>query len=102
MSSQDRPFAVEQPHHDLLAPDGPHRGDADVDVAAIDVERDLAVLGTLLLDDVEVGEDLDPADEARRQVGRQFGDFAQDPIDPGSDPKAGRVGLEVQVAGAVA
>ena len=71
-------------------------------VAAVDVERDLAVLGALLLDDVELGEDLDPADETRRQVRGQFGDLAQDAVDAGTDPQAGRVRLEVQVAGPVA
>ena len=70
--AQDRPVAVEQAHDDLLAPDRAHRGDPDVDRTAVDVEGDLAVLGALLLDDVELGEDLDPAHEARRQVRGEF------------------------------
>ena len=68
----------------------------------LDLEGDLAVLGALLLDDVELGQDLDPAHQAGGQVGRQFGDLAQDAVDAGPDPEARGVRLEVQVAGSVA
>ena len=58
---------VEQPQHDLLAPEGGQRGDAEVHVAAavLDLEADLdaAVLGQALLRDVQLGHDLDARGE---------------------------------------
>ena len=54
---QQRPRAIEQAHHDLLAPHGLHRGDADIDIAAVELHGQLAVLAAMTVDDVHLREE---------------------------------------------
>jgi len=56
---EDRAALVEQPEHDLLAPDRLGGRDPDVDVALSLVDSHLAVLRPVTIDDVHVGQNLD-------------------------------------------
>ena len=61
---------VEDAQDGRLAAHERQRGDADVDPATVDVERDAPVLGHAALGDVEVGHDLDARDDAGHQAPR--------------------------------
>ena len=78
------------------------RRHADVDFLAVDVDRELTVLGAASLDDVHVGHDLDPTDQARARSCRELQDLLQRTVDakPHANEVLGR--LDVHVRGAVA
>ena len=52
-------FFVEDAQDGVLAVDGRHDGDAEVDEAALVADAETAVLGDAALGDVELGHDLD-------------------------------------------
>ena len=99
---EQRPALVEHPQHAALAPDRGHRRDPDVDLAAVDGHRDLAVLGAAALDDVHVGHDLEAAHEGRRHRRRELDGVVERAVDAEADPQLLVLGLDVDVGGPVA
>ena len=72
---------VEDPQHDLFAPEGRQRVDAEVDGARLrELHLDAAVLRHAALGDVELGHDLESRGEPRAEIRWGFGDFAQDAV----------------------
>ncbi len=90
---------VEQSHHHALAVERRHRGDADVDLAALEAQGDVAVLGNVALGDVHVRHDLHATDEGGlKMLGRlRLGD--QHAIDAVLDPQIALERLDVHVGG---
>ena len=77
--------------------------DADVELAAVDLDLDLAVLRAAALDDVHVGHDLDAADERRRHRRRAASrTLVQRAVGADADAHAVLLRLDVHVGGAVA
>ena len=95
---------VEQPHHDLLAPQRGQARDAEVEVAAavldLHLDLDAAVLRQALLRDVELGHDLDARDERVLQLHGQRHHVVEDAVDAEADAELLLVGLDVDVGGA--
>src|SRR2546429_432507 len=77
--------AIEQPQHDLLAPDRLERCDPDVELATVHRHADLTVLRPTALDDVHVRKHLDARGKRRSSGGGQVRDVAQHTVDPESD-----------------
>ena len=77
------------------------RGHADVDPAAVDVQRDAAVLGHAALGDVEVGHDLDARDHAGHEAPRHARGLAEHAVDAVAHDEVALDGLEVDVGGAL-
>ncbi len=88
---------VEHPQHDLLAPHGRQGGGPQVDVAAVEPDRDPAVLRQPPLGDVDVGHDLEPGDQRRLDAAGDLVDLVQHAVDAEPDPHVGRGRLQVQV-----
>lgn len=61
MQAEQRSGLVQQPQHDLLAVHGSDHRRPDLDRALVDQHRELPVLGTLTLDNVQLSQDLDAA-----------------------------------------
>ena len=80
---------------------GRHGRDADVDRAALDVQREAAVLREAGLRDVEAAHDLQAADHRAQHVERRFRRVVQDAVDAHPDHDVARRGLDVEVGGAV-
>ena len=96
-----RPALVQDPHHALLAEHGGHRRDPDVDAPAVDLGGELAVLGLAALDDVHVGQDLDPADQGARHGDGQAEHVVEGAVDAEPDPQLAVARLQVDVRGPV-
>ena len=94
---------VEQPHDDLLAPQGGEHGHAEVEVAAsvldLHLDLDMPILGPPLFRDVELGHDLDAGDERVPQLHGQRHHVVEDPVDAEPDAELLLVGLDVDVRG---
>ena len=92
---------VEQPHDDPLAVQHGNDRDADVDLAAVHLKLDAAVLRQALLGDVQPGHDLQPADDGRlKSVDlRRRGLLLQQAVDAVADLHARGLRLDVHVAG---
>ncbi len=88
---------VQQPQHDLLAMDGRHRRDADVDGSSVDRDAELAVLGPATLDDVQVGHHLDATGERRCHPRRQLDRFGHGTVHAVADAHVILGGLDVDV-----
>ncbi len=92
---------VQQPHDDALAVQ--HRDDrhADVDLAAVHLELDAAVLRQPLLGDVQPGHDLEPADDGGLKAVdfRRGGLGLEDAVDAIADLDSRGLRLDVDVAG---
>jgi len=91
---------VEDTHDDAFAED--HRDDADTEVylSIADLDLEAAVLGDAAFGDVEIGENLDAADDGGLKLtdlGRNIG-IAKDAIDPVANHKVVFIGLDVNVA----
>ena len=71
-------------------------------LAAVELDGDLAVLGTAALDDVHAGHDLDPADHAGSHLGGQGHGVVQGAVDAVPDPDVSVLRLDVDVGGPVA
>ena len=97
---QDRGL-VQDSHHDLLPVDRGEGRDAQVDLLAADLQRDAAVLGDAPLGDVEVGHDLEAADDAGVDLAGLGGHLVQDAVDAVAHPHLGLLRLDVDVGGAV-
>ena len=91
--------AGEQAQHRLLAVQGRHGRDPQVDFAEGGAQPGAAVLGQPALGDVEFGHDLDARDQLRGERLGQVGDLAQHAVDAHAHAQPARIGLEVQVAG---
>ena len=92
---------VEQPHHDPFAVDhGDHR-DADVDLAAADLQHNPAVLRKPALGDVQSGHDLQAADDCRLEAAdlRRHRLRVEHAVDAVADPQPRLLRLDVYVAG---
>ena len=100
--AEDRAGLVEDPHDALLAPDGGDGGHPDVDLLAVDLCAQLAVLGPTPFDDVHAGHDLDAADQADAHGGGERQDFLERAVDPVAHPDAELGRFDVDVRGAVA
>ncbi len=72
---------VQQAQHHPLAVGRGQRGNADVHLATADPQRDTPVLRDALLGDVQLGHDLDPRDQQRRQLALGLHHFAEDAVD---------------------
>ena len=76
-------------------------GDAHVDRPPADAQADAAVLRQALLGDVELGHDLQPADQRGVQRLVRLHHLAQRAIHPKAHRAAALVGLDVDVARAI-
>ena len=85
----------------VLAVHGRHDGDAEVDGAAADLHAEAAVLGDPLLRDVQLGHDLDAADDRGVVLlGHRLHGRLQHAVDAVLDDDLGVAGLDVDVRGA--
>ena len=92
---------VEQAQHRAFAMHAGQRRHPHVDRAPADAQRDAAVLRQALLGDVELGHDLQPADEGRVQRLVGLNHLAQRAVHAEAHGRGALVGLDVDVAGAV-
>ena len=90
---------VQQAQHHALAVAGRDGGDAHINRAAGDPQRDTAVLGQTFLGDVQLGHDLDARHHQRRHGAAGLQDLLQHAVDPESDCEAVLVGLDVDIRG---
>ena len=94
------PVLVEDAHHDALAVQHGNDRDADVDLAALDLELDPPVLRDALFGDVQPRHDLQAADDRRLEsvdLGRHRL-LLEHAVDPVADLHALFLGLDVDVA----
>ena len=88
---------VEEPQHHLLAVQrGDHRR-AHVDGTAVDLERELTVLRTAALNDVQVGEHLDAARDGHAHLDREFDRIGQRTVDAVPHANLALVAFDVDV-----
>ncbi len=92
---------VEHAQDDLLTPHGRQGGDPQVDAAATQLDGDPAVLRDASLGDVDVGHDLQAADQGRLHRARHRVDLVQHAVDAVAHPHVALGRLEVQVGGPV-
>ncbi len=93
---------VQQAQHGALAVGAGQGGDAHVDGARAQAQADAAVLGQALFGDVQVGHDLQSRDQRCMQCAVGLHDFAQVAVHAKAHAGMALVGLDVDVAGAVA
>ena len=98
---EQRRALVEHAHDDLLAVHRRQRRDAEVDLLAGDVRRHASVLRDALLGDVEVGHDLQAADEAGLHLLRRAHHLVQHAVDAVPDAHVVLGRLDVDVGRAV-
>ena len=92
---------VEDPQHRRLALHQRHHGDANVDVAVLEVEADAAVLRQAPLGDVQLAHDLDSRDHGRGLAARHARRVRHHAVDAVADGERPVVeGVEVHVGGA--
>ena len=91
---------VQQAHDHALAEHGGDCGDAQIELLALDPQRDAPVLGQAPLGDVELGHDLDPGDDGRGGAYRGRVHLLQDAVHPIADLQLVGEGLDVDVRGA--
>ncbi len=97
IEGQEDGGSVEQPHHDGLAVDGRHGGDADVDPPAVRRDPDAPVLGQAALGDIHLGHDLDARGERGPESARGSLLIVEQPVDTVADVQAVLEGLDVDV-----
>ena len=90
---------VQEPQGNAFALDGGHRGDADVDRRAFELQVDPSVLRHAALGNVEPGHDLQTGDHRALQRLDVFrhGDLDQAAVDPVADPQIRAERLDVDV-----
>ena len=97
-------FLVEQPEHDLLAPQRRQRGNAEVELlllaADLHLQHDAAVLRQPLFADVELRHDLEARGDGVFQFQRRIHDRLQNAVNAEADAELFFVRLHVNVAGA--
>src|SRR5690606_31382555 len=91
---------VQQSEDDALAVQRGQRRDAHVDLAITHAQADAAVLRHPPLRDVELGHDLQAADDGGRQPARRRWRFLEHAVDAVAHAQSAEVRLEVHVAGA--
>ena len=92
---------VEDADHGVLAVDGGHDAHAEVDGPAPHLELEATVLGLALLGDVQLGHDLDAADDGGGEAPVDgLGGGIQAAVDAVLDLETGGHGLQVDVGGA--
>ncbi len=94
--------AVQEPHDDLFAVAGGQDRDAQVDGAAAHADGDLAILGNAPLGNVEIGHDLHARDEGRVHLVGDLPHVEEHAVDPVADLGVFFLGLDMNVAGALA
>ncbi len=94
------PFAVEQTEHHALAVQRGRRGHTHVDRAILQPQTDAAILRQPTLGDVEIGHDLEPADDRRREMRRRRRRGLQHAVDAIADAQPIGERLEMHVGGA--
>src|SRR5208282_774462 len=96
-------FLVQQPEHDLLAPERGQSGDAEIELlflaADLHLQHDPAVLRQSLFADVELGHDLEARSYGVLQFQRRIHDQLQNTVNTEADAKFFFVRLHVNVAG---
>src|SRR5215213_49630 len=92
---------IEQPQHDLLTEGRGQGGDPEVYLLATEFYREAPILGQPLLRDVHLGQQLEPGRYAVLELGRDRHDLPQDAVYPETDRHLARLGLNVDVRGAV-
>ncbi|MDT4806976.1 hypothetical protein FQZ97_398160 [compost metagenome] len=98
-----RAGGVEDPHHDLLAPEGGQGIDAKIDGLGLGyLHLDPAVLGLAPFGDIQGGHHLQACGDAGGQLDGRLGHFMQHPVGTKAHAVGALVGLEVQVGGAAA
>ena len=92
---------VENPHDDPLAEEHRDHADADVDLASAHLELYPPVLREALLGDVQVGHDLDTADDRRLELADLRGDrgVLKHAVDAIADAQVVLVRLDMNIAG---
>ena len=90
---------VENTHDHRLAVQRRHRRNADVNFAALEAQRDVAVLRNIALGDIHSRHDLDAADERRLQVLGRLRLRYQHSVDAILDAQLGLKRLDVHIAG---
>ena len=96
-------FFVEQPEHDLLAPERGQSGDAEIELlllaANLHLQHDAAVLRQPLFADVELRHDLQARGDRVLQFQRRIHDQLQNAVNTEAHAEFLFVGLHVNVAG---
>ena len=87
------------PDDDLLTEDRGKRRQPEVARLVVMLNRDAAVLRVLPFDDVEVGDDLEPADDRRGHRRLDEQDVLELAVDSVADPQAAFLGIEMNVGG---
>ena len=88
---------VEDAHHDRLAVYARQRHDSQVDVSAVDLQPDAAVLRQAPLGDVQVGHDLHARDHPRGCSPWNRRDVLQDAVDAEAHTQLVPIGSEMDV-----
>ena len=94
--------AIEQSQYGLFAPDRRVRRRADVEAAAVDRGAESPVLRRAMFGDVHPRQHLQARNDRRSQRRQQIRDLVQQAVDAEPDLEAVLVGLEVNVARAIA
>ncbi len=87
------------PDDDLLAEDRGKCRQPQVARLVVVLDGDPAVLRVLPLDDVQIGDDLEPADDRRGHRRLDEQDVLELAVDPVADPQAVFLGIEMDVGG---
>ena len=92
---------VEQAQHDLLAVHRRHRGDAQVDLAALHAQHGVAVLRDLALGNVHAAHDLQAGNDGALQLGWHGQNAAEQAVDAHAHHHLALLRLEVDIARAL-
>ena len=94
---QHHGFAVQQAHHHRLTVRGGNTGHTQIQLLALHSRHDAAVLWQAALGDIELGHDLDAADDGGGQIQRRAFAFFQHPVDAVTHLQARFEGLDMDV-----
>src|SRR5829696_2714679 len=92
---------VEQPQDYLLAVGRGQRGDPEVYLLLVELDGEAPVLGHPLLGDVQVPEELEPGRHGVLELGGDGHYLPEYAVNPEADRQLARLGLDVDVRGAV-
>src|ERR1035441_9707332 len=92
--------AIEEAHDDALAVEGGQGGNAEVDFAADDFDLDAAILGEAALGNIELGHELEAADDGGLELAGRRLLIEEHAIDAEADAEFLFEGLDVNIAGA--
>ena len=91
---------VQETQHHALAVQGWERGHAHVDLAVVHTQADAPILGHAPFGDIQLGHDLEPAHDGRRETGRWRYGVLEDAVHAVAHAETVLVGLQVDVRGA--